>query len=82
MTHAEACHAAFDRAGLWHWVGEGRRLAHFLRSGRWQPPKPPEPLPAGRLVAYSEEVTWGPGAVPMKAMGYRWEPDPEWPTYG
>jgi hypothetical protein len=39
MTHAEACHAAFDRAGLWHWVGEGRRLEHYMRTGRWQPPE-------------------------------------------
>jgi hypothetical protein len=37
MTHAEACHAAFDRTGLWHWVAEGRRLEHFLRTGRWRP---------------------------------------------
>jgi hypothetical protein len=39
VTHAQACHTAFDRAGLWHWVGEGRRLEHYLRTGRWQPPR-------------------------------------------
>ena len=43
MTHAEACHAGFARAGLWHVIGELRRLQHFTRTGRWQPT--PEAVP-------------------------------------
>lgn len=38
LTHAEACRAGFERAGLYHWLGEARRLQHYLRTGRWQPP--------------------------------------------
>ena len=70
MTHAEACHAAFDRAGLWHLVGEGRRLTHFLRTGRWCPPDAPEPI----------TLSWR--GYRFTASGQTVHYEPEWPTYG
>jgi hypothetical protein len=68
VTHAEACHTAFDRAGLWHWVGEGRRLEHYLRTGRWQPPL---------VLGPHLEVTQG-----VHLQGGAWRKDAPWETYG
>lgn len=56
MTHAEACRAGFARAGLWHLVGEGRRLEHFVRTGRWQPTL--EQIPFADLALRLAAAPW------------------------
>ena len=69
MTHQEAVHASFHRAGLWHLVGEGRRLEHFLRTGRWQPTLERVPFLDG--IARPDV---GPGTTDWEAItGIDWE---------
>ncbi|HJQ66978.1 MAG TPA: hypothetical protein VJ816_11395 [Gemmatimonadales bacterium] len=75
MTHAEACRAAFDRAGLWHWVGEGRRLEVFLRRRRWMPCDAEELEPRDRTARAEEAGAEGPQGVSRRGGG-------SWETYG
>jgi hypothetical protein len=56
LTYEQACRVAFDRAGLWHWVGEARRLAHFARTGRWVPPL--ERVPVTVTGPVPDDRTW------------------------